>query len=435
MDKRIMQLQVLNPHARVFAIAAGRRNQMAAELARAQHERHRSPLATLSKEPLSNFTPSGSTGASRAGGSVMRLVRKRIGAPAWSVRLSMLLLSCVVVAAGAMALAPASNGASDVTPPTLVPMSNGLPATMNAGDSAVVTARITDDLSGVAKSRHASADQPGEWPAVRLHVDERRPARRRLCGHCDATEPGGHGHLAGSADLQDNALNQTQPSFPGTIVVGGTSDTTPPSLDSFSLDKTTTSDLANGPDTVTATLQISDAGSGVSLCQVTLFAPSGNQVVFKQVFCHAPTATAVFQLPRYSRPGTWTPYVTLYDNAGNHSSSGPSGADLVVVDSNPDTTPPTLSNPSVSPAAVDAGETPQFVSVTADPPATICPGSAPSRSATTRPLASRASRAPGSASRPTSRSRRSPRREAGRDSWMSPTTSATWPGSTCRPST
>jgi hypothetical protein len=45
MDKRIMQLQVLNPHARVFALAAGRRNHLAAELARNQRETHRGPLA------------------------------------------------------------------------------------------------------------------------------------------------------------------------------------------------------------------------------------------------------------------------------------------------------------------------------------------------------------------------------------------------------
>jgi hypothetical protein len=45
MDKRIMQLQVLNPHARVFAIAAGQRNHAAAELARAQRETNRGPLA------------------------------------------------------------------------------------------------------------------------------------------------------------------------------------------------------------------------------------------------------------------------------------------------------------------------------------------------------------------------------------------------------
>ena len=45
MDKRIMQLQVLNPHARVFAVEAGRRNHLAAELARAQRETHPGPLA------------------------------------------------------------------------------------------------------------------------------------------------------------------------------------------------------------------------------------------------------------------------------------------------------------------------------------------------------------------------------------------------------
>ena len=45
MTKRIMPLQALNPHARVFAIEAGRRNRFAAELARGQRETHRSPLA------------------------------------------------------------------------------------------------------------------------------------------------------------------------------------------------------------------------------------------------------------------------------------------------------------------------------------------------------------------------------------------------------
>ena len=45
MTRRIMQLQVLSPHARVFAIEAGRRNHFAAELARTQRETHRSPLA------------------------------------------------------------------------------------------------------------------------------------------------------------------------------------------------------------------------------------------------------------------------------------------------------------------------------------------------------------------------------------------------------
>lgn len=45
MTKRIMQLQILNPHARVFAVEAGRRNHWAAELARAQRETRRSPLA------------------------------------------------------------------------------------------------------------------------------------------------------------------------------------------------------------------------------------------------------------------------------------------------------------------------------------------------------------------------------------------------------
>ena len=55
MTKRIMQLQVLNPHARVFAIAAGRRNHLAAELARSQREsaarRSRSRTATAAEGP------------------------------------------------------------------------------------------------------------------------------------------------------------------------------------------------------------------------------------------------------------------------------------------------------------------------------------------------------------------------------------------------
>jgi hypothetical protein len=40
-----MQLQVLNPHARVFVVEARRRNHWAAKLGRAQRETNRSPLA------------------------------------------------------------------------------------------------------------------------------------------------------------------------------------------------------------------------------------------------------------------------------------------------------------------------------------------------------------------------------------------------------
>ena len=42
MTRRIMQLQVLNPHATAFARDAGRRNQFAADVARQQLGAHRS---------------------------------------------------------------------------------------------------------------------------------------------------------------------------------------------------------------------------------------------------------------------------------------------------------------------------------------------------------------------------------------------------------
>jgi hypothetical protein len=42
MTRRIMQLQVVNPHATAFAVEAGRRNQFAADLARQQRGAHRS---------------------------------------------------------------------------------------------------------------------------------------------------------------------------------------------------------------------------------------------------------------------------------------------------------------------------------------------------------------------------------------------------------
>ena len=47
MTRRIRQLQALNPHARVFALEAGRRNRFAAELARSQRESHPSALALV----------------------------------------------------------------------------------------------------------------------------------------------------------------------------------------------------------------------------------------------------------------------------------------------------------------------------------------------------------------------------------------------------
>ena len=42
MTRRIMQLEVINPHATAFAVDAGRRRQLAAELARQQRGAQRS---------------------------------------------------------------------------------------------------------------------------------------------------------------------------------------------------------------------------------------------------------------------------------------------------------------------------------------------------------------------------------------------------------
>ena len=55
MTKRIMQLQVLNRHASVFVVEAGKRNHFAAELARAQREN--APLAARSRLSEGNGGP------------------------------------------------------------------------------------------------------------------------------------------------------------------------------------------------------------------------------------------------------------------------------------------------------------------------------------------------------------------------------------------
>jgi hypothetical protein len=149
-------------------------------------------------------------------------------------------------------------------------------------------------------------------------------------------------------------------------------DTTPPTITALSVSPTTVNVVA-GSQTVTATATITDDLSGVSSASISFASPSANQTVFGSFFhTTGDSYQATVTIPQHAAEGAWRPSsVSLYDNTGNfktlsNSQLQAAGIDVsFTVTSEPDTTAPTLTALSISPASVDASSGPQSVTVTA----------------------------------------------------------------------
>jgi hypothetical protein len=149
------------------------------------------------------------------------------------------------------------------------------------------------------------------------------------------------------------------------------SDTTPPSLTSLSFSAGSVN-VSAAVQNLTVNATITDDLSGVNYGGIEFFSPSGQYVSagFSRIsgtnLNGAYKATVAF--PLFAQPGTWTAYVYIYDNAGNNSalqsatlvSLGFPGT-LTVVDTNPDTTPPTLLGASFSPSTINTSNGPQVI--------------------------------------------------------------------------
>jgi hypothetical protein len=108
-------------------------------------------------------------------------------------------------------------------------------------------------------------------------------------------------------------------------VYGPPSDTDPPSLMDFSFSPDTVA--ANGEDSVTVVVRVSDAGAGLWRVQTTFLSPSG-----QSVYCMGynleppgpgtPTVTCRLAIGLGREVGTWRIYdVYMQDNAGNSGSA------------------------------------------------------------------------------------------------------------------
>jgi hypothetical protein len=155
------------------------------------------------------------------------------------------------------------------------------------------------------------------------------------------------------------------------------SDTTPPALVALSFGAASVNVTAASQNlTVNAT--ITDDLSGVSYGYIAFTSPSGQTVGRYPSGDFAKKAgtdlnggyqvTVLF--PQFVEPGVWTASVYLQDNAGNSVtlqsatlvSLGFPGT-LTVVDSTPDTTPPTLLGASFAPSAINTSAGPQTITV------------------------------------------------------------------------
>jgi Dockerin type I domain len=156
------------------------------------------------------------------------------------------------------------------------------------------------------------------------------------------------------------------------------SDTTPPTLVALSFSASTVN-VTTAAQNVTVNATITDDLSGFNYGYVGFTSPSGQTAGggFPAPYFTRISGTALnggYQVtvpfPRFVEPGVWTASVYLRDNAGNSItlpsatlvSDGFPGT-LTVVDSTPDTTPPTLLGAWFSPSTINTSAGPQTITV------------------------------------------------------------------------
>lgn len=310
------------------------------------------------------------------------------------------LFSCLVLTL-LSSMAALAQPTSDTTPPQLVSLSFNPPSVdVTAGAQTVtVTARVTDDLSGVFTGR-STVSFTGPNLQFLLGVYFNRISGTPLDGTYQAIITIPRYAEAGTwkvrLQLYDSAGNGFSPAarqlellgFPTDLtVLDATPDLQPPNLLSITFSPTTI-DVSAADVDVTVTLQISDDVSGVDLSGPTAnslnvaigptSSPSVRQYIvgrdFRLVSGNALNGTwkAVKTIPRYSPAGPWQLVsVGLFDFANNQlyrtaaqlAAAGISP--VLTVESSPtDVTPPTLSAIGFSPTLINTSPGAQTVGIT-----------------------------------------------------------------------
>ena len=156
------------------------------------------------------------------------------------------------------------------------------------------------------------------------------------------------------------------------------SDTTPPTLVALSFSAPSVN-VSTAAQNLTVNATITDDLSGVNYGYIGFTSPSGQTVGYPQSGFFARISgtdlnggyQTTVAFPRFVEPGVWTAAVYLRDNAGNSITLQSATlvslgfpATLTVVDSTPDTTPPTLLGASFSPPTINTSAGPQSITVT-----------------------------------------------------------------------
>jgi hypothetical protein len=275
------------------------------------------------------------------------------------------------------------TAASDTTPPTPTSITVSPPSidVRTQQQSVTVTIGLTDAQSGVGFGSFVVAPQTGLSQPLSGFFDG-NPTSGTINGgtwqvqvvvprfvasgtwHVDSlnvTDNADNEHLYHTADLA--ALPGAVTSF----TVQSNPDNTPPTVTAVSLAPNPV-DVSSGSHSVTATVAVSDAGSGVGSVFMTLSPPGGSveYPVFVQTFAltsgtaQSGTWTADFNVPRYAAPGVWSiASVDASDIVGNNAHYGTGGSVLPVYtplqvnDANPDTAAPAVNAIQISPSSVD----------------------------------------------------------------------------------
>ncbi len=157
------------------------------------------------------------------------------------------------------------------------------------------------------------------------------------------------------------------------VLILAQSDTTPPSLTALTFGASTV-DVSSSAQSLTVNATITDDLSGVSSANIQFRSPSGQTVNGLFFMTSGTNLNGTYQgsasFPLFVEAGVWTATVSLFDNAGNRATlqvatlaSLGFPSSVTVVDTNADTTPPTLLGMSFSPSSIDTSAGPQNVTV------------------------------------------------------------------------
>ena len=283
------------------------------------------------------------------------------------------------------------NAQVDVTPPVLVSLDFNpkVVDTTSAPATVTLTARITDDLSGVSQfSRCFMFKSPSQTKNAiqcwdRISGTALDGIYQRAIGIPAFTEPGTWTlDLYLLADTAGNDGSKTAAAlqaagFPATLSVTSASDLQPPTV--MSLDFTPkVVDTTSAPATVTLTARITDDLSGLSTVNCFMFkSPSQAKNAIQCWDRISGTALdgiyqRAIQIPAFTEPGTWTLDLYLLSDAVGNSGSKTAAALLAAgfpatlsVTSAPDLQPPTVMSLDFTPKVVDTTSAPATVTLTA----------------------------------------------------------------------